>query len=923
MMKSFFKKLAFVMALAMVVTLAAPAAQSAYAATEFTYAYQNAGAVDTLYMEAGDEVDLCFKGVMDYKNYTLEWKSANPLVATVDNKGVVKAVENGTTTIELVVGDGSVYTSTPVKVIVGEEVKVSLGTSKEDTFTTKTLEVGEAVDLGFYGVPNWSEKNYSFTWISNAPEVVKVDQKGVCAAVAAGSATVTVAIVNNVTGETLNVTPVVFTVPTPVVEVEYEIVQTSDKVAEIVFNQNVTFTKDDLSVEMVYDGGFTATWPIKNFTCKDNKVTFEPYVPFQNGDKYLVKIGAEDEGTDFITRIDRPNRIELTYKTLDMGDMGKDKAYTNGEDGPELTVQMSAKLFLDQIDVTAVYSTEDIVYSLAQENENVMVDEYAGTLTFSKAGVPVTVLANYVYYDADDNEMKVPGVVEMTSEKTPAYTVTGVKAWTIATGSEIDWSKPNHTIPAYETGKIVALVTDNYGNIVATADDYTHKNMDNVQEYSGSRFANEGYYVTYFSANVEKLLVGTDGTLTTYTKTSIPAIFELKNINVDTETQLVRNLYAATVAVKDSLKFDHIDVNTTSVTLVTGGDFTIAQNCIVVTAYDNNGNVWDKAPVNVEVTCSVANTTNIPASGSFTKEQKYTLDGAAIDCEKSTFNLTFKVGNSSKTVKVNLKDPKYYAADEDGKVDDIKITSYQLEATGANQTVAKEADGTVIEAKINYYTLSNGYKVGTVSASQAALVTSADDLKLTTETAKKGDQFVVVYYPNGSIVGAASATGSSFGVSGEDGQFKVTVAYDKDGQMQYDKTGTYTVKVLQVSSFNKKGEAVFSTKYSSNFKVDNNNKAVALMKQEKINTTKTNIADIIEETLKFTLGGSEWKDFDSTMVDVDPSKTVWVENEKSSYIVINKVTINVPLNGKDDDVYYTVTVDVNKAVKVPEGFDWK
>ena len=139
--------------------------------------------------------------------------------------------------------------------------------------------------------------------------------------------------------------------------------------------------------------------------------------------------------------------------------------------------------------------------------------------------------------------------------------------------------------------------------------------------------------------------------------------------------------------------------------------------------------------------------------------------------------------------------------------------------------------------------------------------------------------------------------------------------------MQYDKTGTYTVKVLQVSSFNKKGEAVFSTKYSSNFKVDNNNKAVALMKQEKINTTKTNIADIIEETLKFTLGGSEWKDFTAAMVDT--SKTVWVENEESSYIVINKVTINVPLNGKDDSVYYTVTVDVNKAVKVPEGFDWK
>jgi hypothetical protein len=141
--------------------------------------------------------------------------------------------------------------------------------------------------------------------------------------------------------------------------------------------------------------------------------------------------------------------------------------------------------------------------------------------------------------------------------------------------------------------------------------------------------------------------------------------------------------------------------------------------------------------------------------------------------------------------------------------------------------------------------------------------------------------------------------------------------------MKYDKTGTYTVKVLQVSSFNKKGEAVFSTKYSTNFKVENKNAAVALMKQEKIETTETNIADIVKDTLKFTLGGSEWKDFAATMVVTDPTKTVWVENEESSYIVINKVTINVPLNGKDDTTYYTVTVDVNKAVKVPADFNWK
>ena len=96
MMRSFVKKLAFTMALSMVATTAAPAG-SAMAATEFTYAYQNAGRVTELNMEAGDEVDLRFIGVKDWKNYTLEWKSNNPSVATVDDGGNVVAVEDGTT----------------------------------------------------------------------------------------------------------------------------------------------------------------------------------------------------------------------------------------------------------------------------------------------------------------------------------------------------------------------------------------------------------------------------------------------------------------------------------------------------------------------------------------------------------------------------------------------------------------------------------------------------------------------------------------------------------------------------------------------------------------------------------------------------------------------------------------------------------
>ena len=823
MMKSFFKKLSLVMALAMVVSLVAPAG-SAFAAEAGIALQGKKTTVEAIDVEVGGEVvDLCFLGApADWKS-AFAWTSGDETIASVDRAGKVTGLKAGETTVTITAGADGSYKHT-VKVTVTE----------------------------------------------------------------------------------------------PKVEVAYEVKQVSDTKAQLVFNQNVSLTKNDVTLEIVYDGGFTAAWPIKNFECKDNVVTFEPYVAFNDGDTFIIKAGAADEGTTFTTKIGVVDQVIVSYKTVEFGDLGKDKAYTNGEEGTELTVQMSAKLYSNGIDVTNVYDTADVVYTLSEENEYAMIDEYAGTIVFSKAGVAVNVLANYVYYDDNDEEQKVPTVCPIISEMAPTYTVTGVKAWTVIAedATEVDWSKIKHDVPAYDNYyKIVALITDNYGNLVSTVDGLTHKNMKDVQNYSDSRFANEGYWITYSSANVEKLLVGDNGTLTTYTKATVPAIFALRNSYVETDDQFVRNIYAATVTVKDARKLDKITLDNSSLTLVTDGEYTTGK--VTLKAYDQYGGDWTNK-VALNVSSSVAATNNSIGDYDLYGKMEFNFDGSEIDCEKNTFTLTFKADNSkTATLKINLKDPKYYDHDDDATTAEvIKVTSYQLAATGANQTVAKQADykGSVA-AEVNYYTLSNGYKVGT--RSDVTLVTNADQLKLTTATATKGQQFIVIYNPDNAIVGEVDAKG--LGVAGGAGKYTVTVADDLSGQMQYAKTGTYTVKVLQVSSFNKKDEAVFSTKYSTSFKVDNNNAAVALMKQEKLETAETAIQDIVVDTLKFTLGGSEWKKLTAAMV----AGAKVVENEESGYIVIEKVTINVPLNGDNDSIYYTVEVPVNKAVKVGEGYSWK
>lgn len=849
MMRGFVKKLAFTMALSMVVTTAAPAG-SAFAAKEFTYAHQKDAtkkAVTELFMEAGDEVDLRFIGVSDYKNYTLEWKSADPTIAKVDKNGLITAVENGTTTIELVIGDSSVYTSTPVIVKVGEEPTVT-PTATPTATPTVTPEITEAP-----------------------------------------------------------------------VALSYEVKQTSDTKATITFNKDITYTKDDVKVFRSYGDGVEYAWGLKNIEIKDNVITIEPYVAFADGETYIIKVGAEDEGTTFVTKIGAVDEVRTTYKS-----MGKDgKAFTNGEDGEEIIVSLSTKLYSQGVDVTNVYTTENVSYALAQENEYVTIDEYTGELVFVKENIPVTVIVTYMDYATDDEGTPVRTQVSMISELTPAYKVTGVKDWTIlASGqTEVDWKNTRKEIPAYDEGfSIAVLYTDNYGNIICTVDGLTHKNLDGVISYSGSKFEAEGYAVEFSSANDAELLVGPTGDLTTYVKTSTPAILTLvREVEGNTAVQARRPL---PVVVKEARKVNKVTISESSVNLVTDGDYTDKK--VEVKVLDQYGNAWNQ-DVTLTVTASLDDATGFDvavdykaAAGKGTME----LDGALLDASKNTFSLTVKEAESGKSasIKVNLKNPKF---NEDGS---IKVTSYKLKAEGVSQTIAKQADGTEKAAKIEFITLSNGYEVGTVSEDKTQLVTDANDLKLTSTTASKGAQFLVVYDPDGKVVQSTDAASSNgLGVRGNDGKYEVVVANGVDPTadatgsalvMKYAKTGTYTVKVLEISSFNSKGEAKFTTKYSSSFKVENTNPVIAFQKQESLASESVEINDIVADTLKFTRGGSGW-DYTADMI----ASVSYVKNESAGRIVVTSITFNVPLNGGSDTAYYVYTVkDINKAIEVPSGF---
>ena len=159
----------------------------------FTYAEQKTKKqVTELELKPEEEVDLCFKGVMDYAHYTCKWVSSNEDVATVDKTGVITAKAQGTAEISLQIGDGSVYTSEPVVVTI-VSMTITAGTSKNKAMSMVTLEKGQTIDLNFYGVTDWGtrKKAYLTEWTTSEAAVATVNQStGVVTAEAVGTSVI-------------------------------------------------------------------------------------------------------------------------------------------------------------------------------------------------------------------------------------------------------------------------------------------------------------------------------------------------------------------------------------------------------------------------------------------------------------------------------------------------------------------------------------------------------------------------------------------------------------------------------------------------------------------------------------------------------------------------------------------------------------
>lgn len=906
-MKPTLRKGAFVLASAMVISSAAPATGYVYAAKTFTYAHQTGGEVNKLSMEQGDQIDIRFMGVPDYRNYRRAWVSTNPEVATVDINGVITAKANGTTTVYLQVGDGSVYTSEGVVVTVGEtpSVTVSLGTSEDKTFEKYALEMGQKVDLNFYGIENWSESLYSAQWVSSNTGVATVSSEGVVTPVAPGTTNVTVVITNKETCKEISVIPVEITVSAAEVSQEFTVRQVSDTVVTLTFD-NKEITASELEKGLAfhyYVGDYKIAYPIKVSSVKNGVATLNAYVPFTDGTRYGFTYG--ETSAEFVASIGEVASIEYTWSC----DGDEFKAYA----GTDTTI--SYKLLNAQgVDITATamaQSGASVMFTLVKDSENGdfwISDSTAGKIFFNSENSVAQVEIEYLTgkYNPETYE-PVPGpktVATIFSTKAPAYGINvanGGVATIIknsaAEGASIDWSKASTVIALGDDEKnsfrLVAKLTDTKGDAVYT---------DTMDAEKGS--------FSFATTNNAILYVADDGTLMTNSTGTVNVLVYF----TPTGTNLSNVVAVLPVTVRPARAISNLTLDKASDVISTEAGNGFNETTFKVTLKDQLG---DPIEGQIEITSNIKTLPNgataIPtvsavegSDGEYTFKVTGSTENLPSGATGYAYTFTVKAGNLTKTFNVTVKKP---AVDKNGN---LVISGYKIEFSGDDDLKTTDANEKMATATL--YLLSNGVKaqIAELAVKDASI-----------SNMKAGNYYYTVT-KGSTAIEAASASGSAIQIPLTDiaetevgGSTINVVDKSKNG------SGVYTVTIYKGIGSTPGATASALTQVSRSTLTVKDSQATLSYAGKSTNTFASmdgGVEELVKSSFKFKLGDTvldDISDYTNIKLVVKANK---VEDggmlKPGSVCFVKSVDFYVETaEGSNTYVKYTVTVNDYVEVK--------
>ena len=687
MMKSFFKKLAFVMALAMVVSMAAPAATTASAAEEMKIGYQNGAVITELNLtEVRSSEDLKAVGApSNWKELGINWVSSNPAVATVDNAGVVTAVSAGTADIMATCGDYTV-TITVNCFADAKAYDVTIGTADERSITEKTLKVGAEFDFAFFGVKDYGRDKvnnaprYFCEWDSTDTAVATVDKNGLVKAVAPGKAKITLIVWNLATGTKHNVTPTWVTVaadatPTPV-DVVANLNKTQNTI-EVTFPATTELALADVEMYRV----FNADDDNNGDGVIDARDAFEPYQDFyvyavkdvKDTNKTVWTLTTFDDFADGATYEVRVKGYEAEQFVASVGPVAKVVAWektpaslaSDEGDVDAIAATLGVTLYdAKGVDVTtrlvngvANNDISNISYELTSESN--AYNLYDNEIMFYEKATAV-VKAIFDDYDATTPIESTP--IAVTPSPVKAYGVAEIVAWTVFNTNDSSWScvdwngNLSKVVPADEESYvIVTLLKDTRGNYFSTHLEGTEKKYKDANgvehvvhwtEDSDAAFWINGAYVEYKAMSPDKMLVETDGTIKSYEKGTARFALYLYDYNKQTVDGLVRELYSQNLTVCHEMKlagFEPFQWNDYDVMMNTASEkaannfYNIYSNCwmrfILKDIHGGNARADHAAEANFEVT--LVNDVNDEDLIAFAQKFEDTLNstnGAERDC---------------------------------------------------------------------------------------------------------------------------------------------------------------------------------------------------------------------------------------------------------------------------------------------------
>jgi len=427
MKKNFFKKLSFVLALAMIVSVLAPAAGALAASKPKLNATKK-------YLFLGETNKYDFNVSNKKSGWSYKWTSSNKAVATVASNGVTTGKSIGTAEISVVIKDkdGEEVTELTADVIVKDSIKtVKISNGPTDG----KLAVGKEFDFNrsytTYG--GSTKKTTSVTKWSVDSDKATITSSGVFKATEAGEYTVTVRTFQSTAkyNAWLKDASAVKTVPTDSVKVTVAASMTGAKQVDGT-SVNVTFDSamtDVLKNVSVYQ--LVGTTKVKQLVKEvamdaDKKVaTVKLYVDFTAESTYVIDY-PNMESVSFVAATKKAEDVQKILITTTTATIKVAK--------PVVVKLLNA----DGVDITTptllgrvtMKSTGDVSTFFNATSKEVTI--------FTK-GVTTTVTATYHSYKyntttgAEDGNLEASAVI--TGVEADATNLNGLSAWTLAANS--------------------------------------------------------------------------------------------------------------------------------------------------------------------------------------------------------------------------------------------------------------------------------------------------------------------------------------------------------------------------------------------------------------------------------------------------------------------------------------------------------